>query len=95
MDAYHLSKRLAKAAAYVPQGARLADIGSDHAYLPANLAINHIIDYGVAGEVVKGPYENAVHEIQREHLEENIFMRDLIMICLKPLSQNVASDIRL
>ena len=62
MDTYHLSKRLAKAAAYVPQGARLADIGSDHAYLPANLAINHIIDYGVAGEVVKGPYENAVHE---------------------------------
>ena len=75
MDAYHLSKRLAKAAAYVPQGARLADIGSDHAYLPANLAINHIIDYGVAGEVVKGPYENAVHEIQREHLEEKIFPR--------------------
>lgn len=62
-------------AAYVPQGARLADIGSDHAYLPANLAINHIIDYGVAGEVVKGPYENAVHEIQREHLEEKIFPR--------------------
>ena len=75
MDAYHLSKRLAKAAAYVPKGARLADIGSDHAYLPANLAINHIIDYGVAGEVVKGPYENAVHEIQREHLEEKIFPR--------------------
>lgn len=75
MDTYHLSKRLAKAAAYVPQGARLADIGSDHAYLPANLAINHIIDYGVAGEVVKGPYENAVHEIQREHLEEKIFPR--------------------
>ena len=58
MDTYHLSKRLAKAAAYVPKGARLADIGSDHAYLPANLAINHIIDYGVAGEVVKGPYED-------------------------------------
>lgn len=75
MDTYHLSKRLAKAAAYVPQGARLADIGSDHAYLPANLAINHIIDYGVAGEIVKGPYENAVHEIQREHLEEKIFPR--------------------
>ena len=75
MDAYHLSKRLAKAAAYVSQGARLADIGSDHAYLPANLAINHIIGYGVAGEVVKGPYENAVHEIQREHLEEKIFPR--------------------
>ncbi len=28
-----------------------------------------------SGEVVKGPYENAVHEIQREHLEGKIFPR--------------------
>lgn len=75
MDTYHLSKRLAKAASYVPRGARLADIGSDHAYLPANLAINHVIDFGIAGEVVRGPYENAVHEIQHENLEEVIFPR--------------------
>lgn len=75
MDSNHLSKRLAQVAKYVPFGARLADIGSDHAYLPANLALNQVIVYGVAGEVVSGPYENVVHEIQGKHLENQIFPR--------------------
>lgn len=64
MDAKHLSKRLATVAHYVPEHARLADIGSDHAYLPAALALTGKVDYAVAGEVVQGPYENAVKEIK-------------------------------
>jgi len=65
VDAKQLSQRLATVGQFVPQGARVADIGSDHAYLPANLALNQRISYAVAGEVVKGPFENAQHEIQK------------------------------
>ncbi|RRK11005.1 tRNA (adenine-N(1))-methyltransferase [Lactiplantibacillus garii] len=65
MDAKQLSQRLATVAAFVKTGARVADIGSDHAYLPANLALNQRISWGVAGEVVKGPFENARHEINK------------------------------
>lgn len=72
MDANHLSLRLARVASYVPKGARMADIGSDHAYLPAHLALNHQIEYAVAGEVVKGPYENAAHEINQLGLTDVI-----------------------
>ena len=54
MDARKLSNRLLTAAKYVKAGAILADIGSDHAYLPAYLALNKQIKFGIAGEVVKG-----------------------------------------
>ena len=66
MDARKLSNRLLTAAKYVKAGAVLADIGSDHAYLPAYLALNKQIKFGIAGEVVKGPFENAQHEIKKD-----------------------------
>ena len=58
-----LSKRLAAVAEFVPQGARLLDVGSDHAYLPIALMEEGKIDFAIAGEVVKGPYESAVHNV--------------------------------
>ena len=75
MDAKNLSQRLLTVAKYVPKGARLADIGSDHAYLPAYLALQEQISFGIAGEVVKGPYQNAVNEIQKEGLSGQITAR--------------------
>ena len=56
MNAKDLSIRLQKAAEFVPQDARLADIGSDHAYLPVALMLQKNIYYSFAGEVVVGPY---------------------------------------
>ncbi|MGX4593037.1 tRNA (adenine(22)-N(1))-methyltransferase [Leuconostoc sp. JNUCC 76] len=75
MDSIHLSPRLAAVASFVPKGARLADIGSDHAYLPANLLINNKISFAIAGEVAKGPYENAQHEIVRKSLTTQLEAR--------------------
>ncbi|MGV0167523.1 tRNA (adenine(22)-N(1))-methyltransferase [Furfurilactobacillus sp. WILCCON 0119] len=75
MDADHLSKRLTKVAEYVPHGARMADIGSDHAYLPAYLAKAGLIQFAVAGEVVKGPFENARSEVQSQGLTDQIEAR--------------------
>ena len=68
MNSTHLSKRLQTVSDHVEPGSRLADIGSDHAYLPIYLAKNHIIDYGVVGEVAKGPLSNAISEITKENL---------------------------
>lgn len=75
MDAQNLSRRLKTVAEFVPQGARVADIGSDHGYLPAALALQKRIEYAVAGEVVQGPYENAVREIQKLSLGKIIQAR--------------------
>ena len=75
VDEKHLSARLACVASLVPVGARVADIGSDHAYLPAALVLDGKIDFAIAGEVVKGPYENAVHEIKDHQLEGQVIPR--------------------
>ncbi|WP_324294724.1 tRNA (adenine(22)-N(1))-methyltransferase [Limosilactobacillus reuteri] len=75
MDEKHLSARLACVASLVPAGVRVADIGSDHAYLPAALVLDGKIDFAIAGEVVKGPYENAVREIKDHQLEGQVIPR--------------------
>lgn len=75
MDEHHLSQRLSRVAAYVQPGSRVADIGADHAYLAAALVLKKKSDYVVAGEVVKGPYQNAVDEVQAQGLTDQVQVR--------------------
>lgn len=75
MNAQKLSKRLQTVAAYVPQNAVVADIGSDHAYLPCYLVHQGIVQKAIAGEVVKGPYESACKEVRTERLQDKITVR--------------------
>lgn len=75
MNAQKLSKRLETVASFVPTGAVLADIGSDHAYLPCYLVHQGIVSQAIAGEVVKGPYESAVRQVRTEGLSEQISVR--------------------
>lgn len=72
MDALHLSNRLQTVADFVPQNARVADIGSDHAYLPAYLALNGRIAMAIAGEVAQGPFQNAAKEIKHHKLTKMV-----------------------
>lgn len=75
MEKTKLSKRLEQVAAYVPKGARLADVGSDHAYLPLFLVENRHISYAVAGEVVQGPYQSAVTNVAQAGQQETVKVR--------------------
>ncbi|USS87395.1 tRNA (adenine(22)-N(1))-methyltransferase TrmK [Fructilactobacillus hinvesii] len=65
MTVQHLSKRLRAVAELVPPSRQLADIGSDHAYLPAYLLQRHVIQAAIAGEVRLGPLQNAQKEITK------------------------------
>ena len=54
-----LQPRLQKLADLIPQGARLADIGTDHGYLPVYLLQQGRIDRAIASDVGAEPLEHA------------------------------------
>ena len=70
-----ISKRLELVASFVPQGAILLDVGSDHAYLPIELVEKGQIERAIAGEVVEGPYQSAVKNVEAHGLKEKIQVR--------------------
>ena len=70
-----ISKRLELVASFVPQGAVLLDVGSDHAYLPIELVERGQIEAAIAGEVVDGPYQSAIKNIEAYGLKEKIQVR--------------------
>lgn len=59
MKKLELTPRLQAVASFVPQGARLADIGTDHAYLPVSLLLEDRIPSAVAADINKGPLDRA------------------------------------
>ena len=70
-----ISKRLELVASFVPQGSILLDVGSDHAYLPIDLVERGQIEGAIAGEVVEGPYQSAVKNVEAHGLKEKIQVR--------------------
>ncbi len=60
-----LTDRLQKIADFVPRGARVADIGTDHGFIPLWLHLNGISDYIVAGDVNSGPLEKMKGNLDR------------------------------
>ena len=67
-----LDVRLRAAADMVERGARLADIGSDHAYLPITLCLEEKIDCALASDINEGPVAAAVANIKKNKLEGRI-----------------------
>jgi tRNA (adenine22-N1)-methyltransferase len=67
--------RLERVAAHVPAGARLADIGSDHGYLPVALIRRGVIAAAVAGEVALTPFGSAERTVRESGLARRISVR--------------------
>ena len=75
MNEQTLSRRLERVAAHVPAGARLADIGSDHGYLPVALMRRGSIAAAVAGEVALTPFRAAERTVRENDLDQLITVR--------------------
>lgn len=69
-----LTPRLQLLADWVPQGARLADVGTDHGYLPVWLSLQGRLTSAIASDLRKGPLEHA-KETGRMYGAQNIDYR--------------------
>ena len=68
MRPIELTPRLLALARQVPEGARFADVGTDHARLPVWLLERGIIQNAIASDLREGPLEQA-RETARRHAE--------------------------
>ena len=70
-----MNLRLNTLAQMVDPGSRVADIGTDHAYLPIELVKNKQINYAIASDIAKGPLQNAKNDIAEAGLQNKIETR--------------------
>lgn len=72
MNGISLCPRLQMAADFVRAGVSVADIGTDHAYLPVYLVLSGKCPRAIAADLREMPLENARQTIRRYHLEDKI-----------------------
>lgn len=70
-----LTDRLLKIASLVDEGKKIADIGTDHGYIPVYLLKNDKIDFAILADVNKGPLDNARKEVRHNKLEDKVDLR--------------------
>lgn len=86
-----ISSRLFECANMVSQGAAIADIGTDHAYIPIWLAQNNRISSALACDIRTGPLEIAKKNIEKYGLLSTVETR--LSDGLKSVSENEATEI--
>ena len=70
-----LTPRLRTLADLVPQDARLADVGTDHAYLPVWLLLQGRISRAIAADLREGPLNRARETARQYQVEDKVSFR--------------------
>lgn len=70
-----LSKRLQAVEALTHGAKRLADVGTDHGYIPIDLLLKHKIEYAIAMDVNQGPLERARANMKLYNVQDRMETR--------------------
>lgn len=88
---FQLDARLAACASFVREDCKLADIGTDHAYLPIYLAKQGKIARAIAADINVGPLQKAAMHVRKYKVEDRVQTR--ISNGLEVIFPNEADDI--
>lgn len=69
---YKPDARLCSALSYITRGGRIADIGTDHAYLPIYLIQEGVVSHALACDINQGPIQSAKANIAAAGLSQRI-----------------------
>ena len=70
-----LTPRLKKIADLIPQGSTIADIGTDHAYLPSYCILNGISPNTIAMDINEGPLNSAKQTVSHYGIDDKVELR--------------------
>ncbi|MCC0685176.1 SAM-dependent methyltransferase [Clostridioides sp. ZZV15-6383] len=70
-----LTDRLLKIASLVTDGKKIADIGTDHGYIPVYLLKKGRVPFAVLADVNKGPLDNARKEVIQNNFLDKVDLR--------------------
>lgn len=88
---FDLDNRLAMCASFVRKNSRIADIGTDHAYLPVWLCKNNIAISAIAGDINPKPLESCASTIAKYNATATV--TPCLSDGLKEISPNSVDDI--
>ena len=72
----NLSKRLEAVVQFIPANSRIADIGTDHGYVPTTLIQRNIATWAVAADMNHGPLQSAMSTIRDAGLDKQVACRE-------------------
>ncbi len=72
---YSMTPRLTAVAEMVAKGSKVADIGTDHAYVPVYLVLNKVCNSALAMDINEGPLLRAEENIRKFSLTDEIKTR--------------------
>lgn len=91
MENIKLNERLLTAVQFVREGSRLADIGTDHGYLPIFLILEGRIPFAIAADINRGPLDKADENIHKYALDGKI--KTVLCDGLKRIDKHEVDDV--
>ncbi|SFE43381.1 class I SAM-dependent methyltransferase [Peptostreptococcus sp. D1] len=70
-----LSPRLKYISELVSDGKKIADIGTDHGYIPISLLLDNKISFAILSDINRGPLNNAKKEVVKNNLQKYVDLR--------------------